>query len=252
MTSLRSSFDYTALTDISRPHDFWPAKARREPPFAGSTVFYRSLADRSIDELQGKSREEILEFENDRFAANYSLDGYYGYTVVFDVASDQEEIQAQHIIGPFKGWKGLFTSPDNKEVSSFFPPVAPPCLLLRRKGKPGESYLSIDAALYLRSMGIQLVGVESSSIASEDDLEAIESLLIESDISWLVRIDLSKAKSNVPYLLFALPIERGATGPLPCRPVLVATKQPLAPADREMNEAEPVSVAEPASVADTN
>lgn len=222
--SLPSNLDFKAVTDISCAHDFWPAKARREPPFVGSTVYYRNLVDRSIrnPDFDTMSPEQIAEIEATHTLANYSLNGYYGYAVILDVSCDEEELEAKHLIEPFKKWQQSIYPEDSQQARLMPPPVAPPCILVRRLGKAGETFLSIDAVLYLRSLGVQLVGVESSAIAPAHSHEAIESLMDEGDLSWLVRIDLSKAKSDVPYMLCAFPIEHGNTGAVPCRPLLIA------------------------------
>lgn len=203
------------------PHEISATRTPLKLPFTGSTVYYRKLVDRADKhpDLEELGTEEIDDLESNRFCAHYSLDGYGGTAMVLDVISDREELSGAELVEAVKRFQEM-TSPMRSKMLP--PPLPPDCLLLRRIGTAGETFLSTDAVLYLCSLGVRLVGVESNAIAAAANQAAVEALMDENDLSWLVRLALRNVESNMPFYLCAFPISSGNTGAAPCRAVLVS------------------------------
>lgn len=218
---MSSRLNYSSIIDISIPHEVSAAGAPLQLPFTGSTVYYRKLVDRadSHPDLEELGDDEIAEVESNRFCARYWLDGYGGTAMVLDVTSDREELSAGELVEAVKRFQEM-TSPMRSRMLPA--PMPPDCLLLRRIGTAGETFLSTDAVLYLCSLGVRLVGVESNTIAAAANQAAIEALMGENDLSWLVRVALRNVESNMPFYLCAFPVSSGNTGAAPCRAVLVS------------------------------
>ncbi len=215
--------DFTDIHDIARFQsgiDYVPSA----PPFSNSTVQYRQLKDRSRlhPDLVEVSPEELAELESGIGSALYTLDGYHGFAMVLEILAPEAELEAKHILEPVNEWSRSIYMADPAPQRMMPPPMPPPCLLLRRPEPSRETYLSLDAVLYLRSVGVRLVGVESPAIANDDTVTVIEPLMQEGDLTWLVKLDLRNVQCNRPYYLCAFPIGALRTGPMPCRPVLIA------------------------------
>ena len=85
----------------------------------------------------------------------------------------------------------------------------------------GNVQLSPSAAFVLSDAGISLLGVESESVAPPEYTAQVHRQLLGTGMVLLENLDLSKAQTNVPYLLIATPLKIAGADATPVRAVLV-------------------------------
>lgn len=84
----------------------------------------------------------------------------------------------------------------------------------------GEGYLMDNAVSELCRFNIELVGIDSASIAAADNEGAVHRELMYNSIAILEGIDLTDIKDG-EYFLFAPPIKIGGAEAAPCRALLI-------------------------------
>ncbi len=85
----------------------------------------------------------------------------------------------------------------------------------------GDVQLTPSAAFVLSGAGLSLLGVESQSVAPPEYSAEVHRQLLGTDMVLLEGLDLSKAKTDVPYLLIAAPLKITAADGTPVRAILV-------------------------------
>ena len=85
----------------------------------------------------------------------------------------------------------------------------------------GNVQLSPSAAFVLSDAGVSLLGVESESVAPPEYTAQVHRQLLGSGMVLLENLDLSKAQTNVPYLLIATPLKIAGADATPVRALLV-------------------------------
>lgn len=83
-----------------------------------------------------------------------------------------------------------------------------------------KAVLHESAVLELKAKGVKLIGVDSPSVASEQDSARTHRALFKSDIAVLENLDLSKVGDG-KYFLFAPPLKVGGADGAPVRAVLI-------------------------------
>ncbi len=84
----------------------------------------------------------------------------------------------------------------------------------------GKEFLTDDAVLELCNKNIKLVGIDSLSVAPEENESSIHCELMKNNISILEGIDLNEIKDG-EYFLVAAPIKIGGAEAAPCRAFLI-------------------------------
>lgn len=84
----------------------------------------------------------------------------------------------------------------------------------------GNGYLMDNAVHELCRFNIELVGIDSLSVAAEDNEGSVHRELMYNNIAILEGIDLSKVQDG-EYFLFAAPIKAGGAEAAPCRALLI-------------------------------
>ena len=92
--------------------------------------------------------------------------------------------------------------------------MTPPRILFK-----GDVHLSQSAAFVLLDAGVQLVGVEGTSVAPPDAEAEVHRLLLSSGVTVLEGLDLSKVSAG-QYVLCALPLKIGGADGSPVRALL--------------------------------
>lgn len=93
--------------------------------------------------------------------------------------------------------------------------------LKKRTLLKGDVQLTPSAAFVLSGAGIELLGVEGTSVAAPEYTAEVHRQLLGAGIVILEGLELSQAKENVPYLLIAAPLQIGGADGAPVRAVLV-------------------------------
>lgn len=84
----------------------------------------------------------------------------------------------------------------------------------------GNEYLMDDAVAELCQRGVELVGIDSLSVASEENEGSVHRELMKNNIAILEGIDLSEINDG-EYFLVAAPIKIGGAEAAPCRAFLI-------------------------------
>ncbi len=84
----------------------------------------------------------------------------------------------------------------------------------------GSEYLMDDAAVELCHRNVELVGINSLSVASEENEGSVHRELMKNNIAILEGIDLSEINDG-EYFLVATPIKIGGAEAAPCRAFLI-------------------------------
>lgn len=84
----------------------------------------------------------------------------------------------------------------------------------------GKEFLTDDAVLELCNKNIKLVGIDSLSVAPEENESSIHRELMKNNIAILEGIDLNEIKDG-EYFLVAAPIKIGGAEAAPCRAFLI-------------------------------
>ncbi|MCD7723859.1 MAG: cyclase family protein [Clostridiales bacterium] len=84
----------------------------------------------------------------------------------------------------------------------------------------GNGYLMNNAVYELCRFNLELIGIDSTSIASPDNESAVHRELMYNEIALLEGIELSSVKDG-EYFLFAPPIKVTGAEAAPCRAVLI-------------------------------
>ncbi len=93
--------------------------------------------------------------------------------------------------------------------------------LKKRTLLKGDVQLTPSAAFVLSGAGIELLGVESTSVAAPEYTAEVHRQLLGAGIVILEGLDLSQAEEKIPYLLIAAPLKIGGADGAPVRAVLV-------------------------------
>lgn len=85
----------------------------------------------------------------------------------------------------------------------------------------GDVQLTPSAAFVLSDAGVALLGVEQTSVAPPEYTAEVHRQLLGTDMVLLEGLDLSKAQTDVTYLLLAAPLKIAGADGAPVRAILV-------------------------------
>ena len=126
-----------------------------------------------------------------------------------------EKMSLEHFIGPCYVLSA-FGPINGEDVDRN---ISPSCSRLLIKGN-GGAFLTPSGAFAISKLGIKLVGIDSTSISSEEDEAAVHKELLNSNIAILEGLNLSDV-SNGKYFLFAPPVKISGADGAPARAVLL-------------------------------
>lgn len=148
-------------------------------------------------------------FDNGKSIDEINLKKFVGWAHVVEHSGELTGIQAEDIINSIK-------EKHSSEVDLL------KLLFKRKSGDKSDknTVITIEAARVLNKYGIELVGVESQTVGSEDATAEVHCELLGQEVVLLEGLVLSEVPEGV-YFLSAAPLKLGGSDGAPCRAVLV-------------------------------